>query len=427
MSDRPNIVLITCHDTGRHFGCYGIETVHTPTIDGLAADGHLFTNYFTTSPVCSPSRGAMLTGRYPQSNGLIGLTHSPWHWSFNEGERHLSHVLRDAGYHTGLFGLQHEDSDTDTLGFLETRAQRGSDGKRATALDVATAFSEFCASDAAARSPFYAQIGFFETHRPHDFGDVKPDASKGISVPPYLLDDQTSRREMAVQQGACRRVDEAVTIISRALDDANLTDDTIFVFTVDHGIEFPRAKWFCYDPGIEVALIVRWPDGGISGGKTRDRLLSNVDLFPTLLELIGEPVADNVEGLSFADYLLDEDASPKRDAVYSVFQGKDIRSVRTDRYKLIRNFSPRRLVPVPVDMTKSPAGREKCPVVQLFDLEKDPLEFNNIAEDPEYADTRKDLSDRLWAWMESVGDPSLKGPLPTPYYEEAIAEYHDRA
>ena len=107
MPERPNIVVITTHDTGRHFGCYGIETVHTPTIDGLAADGYQFTNYFTTSPVCSPSRGAMLTGRYPQSNGLIGLTHSPWHWSFNEGERHLSHVLRDAGYHTGMIGKWH--------------------------------------------------------------------------------------------------------------------------------------------------------------------------------------------------------------------------------------------------------------------------------------------------------------------------------
>ncbi len=426
MSTRPNIVVITCHDTGRHFGCYGIETVHTPAIDALAADGHLFTTYFTASPVCSPSRGAMLTGRYPQSNGLIGLTHSPWDWSFNEGERHLSRVLRDSGYRTGLFGLQHEDGDTDNLGFIESRAQRGPDGRRATALDVADAFADFCKTDGAEKTPFYAQIGFFETHRPHEFGEVEPDASKGVYIPPYLLDDQTARREMAVQQGACRRVDEAVKVISDALDGAGLTEDTIFIFTVDHGIEFPRAKWFCYDPGIEVALIVRWPNGGISGGAKRDRLLSNVDLFPTVLDLAGISIPENVEGLSFSDYLVDDTAEPKRDAVFSVFQGKDIRSVRTDRYKLIRNFEPRRLIPVPVDMTHKPAGREKCPVVQLFDLVRDPLEFDNVAEDPAYADIRKDLNDRLWKWMESVGDPSLKGPLPSPYYKEAIAEYHAR-
>ena len=426
MSDRPNIVLITCHDTGRHFGCYGIETVHTPSIDALAMDGYLFTNYFTTSPVCSPSRGAMLTGRYPQSNGLLGLTHSPWDWSFNEGEQHLSHILRDAGYHTGLFGLQHEDSDTDKLGFAEMHAQRGADGRRATALNAAGAFSEFCKTDAASKSPFYAQIGFFETHRPHDFGAVKPDASKGVYVPPYLIDEQRSRREMAVQQGACRRVDEAVAIISSALEAANLDENTILVFTVNHGIEFPRAKWFCYDPGIEVALVIRWPGGGISGGSERDRLLSNIDLLPTVLDLIGVSVPQNVEGLSFAEYLKDESVDPKRDAVFSMFQGKDIRSVRTDRYKLIRNFQPRRLIPVPVDMTKNPRSTEKCPVVQLFDLEKDPLEFDNVAEDTKYADVRKDLSERLWGWMEEVGDPSLQGPLPSPYYEEAIAEYRDR-
>jgi len=427
MPDRPNIVVITCHDAGRHFGCYGVETVHTPAVDALANDGHTFTDYFTTSPVCSPSRGAMLTGRYPQSNGLIGLTHSPWDWSFNEGEQHLSHVLRDAGYYTGLFGLQHEDADTGKLGFADTFAQRNDTGSRATALDVAESFSTFCKSDAAANSPFYAQIGFFETHRPHDFGDVEPDASKGVFIPPYLVDEHRSRREMAVQQGACRRVDDAVAIISEALDDAGLADNTIFVFTVDHGIEFPRAKWLCYDAGIEVALIVRWPDGGISGGASRDRLLSNVDLFPTLLDLIDAPIPENVEGLSFADYLQDASSSPKRDAVFSIFQSKDIRSVRTERHKLIRNFSPRRLLQVPYNMTESPAPREKCPVVQLFDLEKDPLECNNLAEDPKYADIRKDLSDKLWDWMESVEDPSLKGPMPSPYYLEAIAEYQTRA
>ena len=426
MANQPNIVIITCHDTGRHFGCYGIDTVYTPTIDALARDGHLYTNYFTSSPVCSPSRGAMLTGRYPQSNGLIGLTHSPWDWSFNEGERHLSHILQDAGYHTGLFGLQHEDSDTNTLGFNETRAQTGSDGKRATALDVASAFADFCESDASQNRPFYSQIGFFETHRPHDFGDVQPDASKGVYIPPYLVDNQTSRQEMAVQQGACRRVDEAVTIIANALDKAGLAEDTILVFTVDHGVEFPRAKWFCYDPGIEVALIIRWPGGGISGGEIRDRLLSNVDLLPTLLDLIDVPIPDNVEGLSFADYVSETSASPKRDAVFSVFQGKDIRSIRTDRYKLIRNFQARRLLPVPVDMTKNSHPTEKCPVVQLFDLQRDPNEFNDVSRNPGYAKTRKYLSGRLWDWMESVDDPSLSGPLPSPYYHEAINEYRTR-
>ena len=287
MPDRPNIILITTHDTGRHFGCYGIETVHTPTLDAIAGDAYLFDNYFTTVPVCSPSRGAMLTGRYPQTNGLVGLTHSPWDWYFHEGERHLSHILRDIGYHTGLFGLQHESADTNTLGFQETYAQRKPNGGRALCLDVAESLATFLKSDAASKSPFYAQVGFFETHRPHDYGEVTPDDSKGVYVPPYLKEDEISRAELALQQGAIRRVDEAVTIIHNALQESGLEDNTIFIFTVDHGIEFPRAKWFCYDAGIEVALIMRWPGGGIQGGEVCNHLLSNVDLLPTLIELIG--------------------------------------------------------------------------------------------------------------------------------------------
>lgn len=423
MPQRPNILIITTHDTGRHFGCYGIETVHTPAIDALADDGVKFTNYFTTSPVCSPSRGAMLTGRYPQSNGLIGLTHSPWDWSFNEGERHLSHILRDAGYYTALFGLQHEASDVNTLGFQSTPADRGTGGRR-TALDTAHDLAGFLTSDAASKSPFYAQVGFFETHRPHDFGDVQPDDSKGVYVPPYLLDDETSRRELALQQGAIHRVDEAVRIISNALRTSGLENDTLLIFTVDHGIEFPRAKWFCYDPGIEIALIVRWPDGGIAGGKTCDHLLSNVDFLPTLMDLIGHPIPCNVEGISFADVFKNPGAPPTRDAVFSIFQGSDSRSIRTNRYKFIRNFSPRRLVDVPVDMTRKPAPRIKQPVAQLYDLEKDPNEFHDVAQDPAYKEVYDILSARLFQWMEDVNDPSLNGPMPTPYYLEAIEEYH---
>ena len=426
LPDRPNVIVITTHDTGRHFGCYGVETVHSPAIDALAEDGCLFSNYFTTSPVCSPSRGAMLTGQYPQTNGLIGLTHSPWHWAFNEGERHLSHILRDAGYHTALFGLQHEASDVSTLGFQAMHGQKGPGGKRATAPDVAAALADFLKGDAASKTPFYAQVGFFETHRPHDFGDVQPDDSKGVYVPPYLIEDDVSRTQLALQQGAIRRADDAVKIIANALKESGLEDDTLLVYTVDHGIEFPRAKWFCYDPGIGVALIMRWPGGGIQGGKTCDHLLSNVDFLPTLLDLIGQPIPENVEGISFSEVFSHDDAPPTRDAVFSIFQGRDNRSIRTERYKLIRNFTPGRLLPVPVDMTNNPRAAVKCPVVQLYDLEKDPLEFVDVAEDPAYRDVRSELSERLWRWMEDVDDPTLKGPMPSPYYHEAMAEYHTR-
>lgn len=437
MATRPNIIVITTHDTGRHFGCYGVETVHTPAIDALAEDGCRFTNYFAAVPLCSPSRGAMMTGRYPQSNGLMGLTHSPWHWRLNAEERHLSHILSDAGYHTALFGLQHEATDVKTLGFQAQYADQRPTGGRCTADEVAQATVEFLKAEAKNQRPFYAQVGFFETHRVFDFGGVGSDDSKGVYVPPFLVENEAVVKDLADYQGAIRKADEAVGIITKGLAESGLAEETILVFTVDHGIPYPRAKGYVYDPGLTIALIVRWPGGGIQGKQTCDRLLSNVDFLPTLLNLIDVPVPENVQGVSFAGAFGREETQLPRDAIFAVMQSNELRCIRTERHKLIRNFVPRRLFATPVDVSVSVSSRwpataylvtsEECPAVQLFDLEKDPNEFQNVAEEAGYAKVRTELDDRLWAWLEEVGDPILEGLVPTPYYSRAMAEYAARS
>ena len=104
---KPNILFITCHDLGRHLGCYGVPTVHTPELDRLAASGVRLTRAFATAPSCSPSRAAIATGRYPHANGVMGLAHPPFGWDLHPGERHLAQLLGDAGYDTHLFGFQH--------------------------------------------------------------------------------------------------------------------------------------------------------------------------------------------------------------------------------------------------------------------------------------------------------------------------------
>lgn len=402
----------------------------------MAADGCLLTNFFAASPVCSPSRGALLTGRHPQSNGLMGLTHSPWNWSLNSGERHLSHILRDAGYHTVLFGLQHESDQTDSLGFaatvLEPRPDpREKSGKEHFQADqIGTAVAEFLHTRDSAQEPFFAQVGFTETHRRWDFGDVAPDDSNGVFVPPYLVENEASVRDLAQLQGAVRRVDEGIAIIAEALRQTGLDQETIFVFTIDHGIEVPRAKWYLYDPGVEIALIIRWTGGGIRGGVRCDELLGSVDFLPTLLELCQLPVPDNVQGQSFARALAGQALAHKQNGdeplVFSMYYDKgQNRSVRTNRYKLIRNFLPTRSYSVPIDIS-NPVQRAKCPVVEFYDLENDPLEFNNVAGDPAYADEFERLDDRLWRWLEEVSDPILAGPVAPPYYHEAIRDYRSR-
>ncbi|MBO0702917.1 MAG: sulfatase-like hydrolase/transferase, partial [Candidatus Dormibacteraeota bacterium] len=118
----PHILSITCHDLGRHLGCYGIESVHSPSLDRLAAGGARFDNAFCAAPQCSPSRAALATGRHPHSNGVMGLTHGGFAWDLSAGERPVATLLAEAGYSTHLFGLQHITRHLDRLGFGDVHA-----------------------------------------------------------------------------------------------------------------------------------------------------------------------------------------------------------------------------------------------------------------------------------------------------------------
>ena len=117
--DRPNVVLMICHDLGRHLGCYGVETVNSPNIDGFASGAVRFANNFCTAPQCSPSRASMMTGRYPHSNGILCLTHAHFAWRYNEGEVHIAQRFKEAGYRTVLAFIQHVTNDPESVGFDE--------------------------------------------------------------------------------------------------------------------------------------------------------------------------------------------------------------------------------------------------------------------------------------------------------------------
>ena len=436
--DRPNVLMITCHDLGQHVGCYGVKTVDTRHIDALAARGVRFHNYFAAAPTCSPSRGVMLTGRYPQSNGLMGLTHAPWWWKLNEGERHLAAILTDAGYTTTLIGLQHvTQGDPKELGYQNVRS-----AKRVAAETVRAAktFLKRAKPAGKAGKPFFAKVGFSEVHRVGGSYDHRePYTAKGVHIPPYLKDTEAIRDDLARFQADIRALDGCVGEILSALSASPVADNTLVIFTSDHGIAYTGAKWSLREAGLRIPLIL-WQSGTkLTGGKVFPQLMGNVDFLPTLLDLVGVKVPPNVEGVSFRGLIEGKTAEGPRKYVFAqrishALRDNTSRSIRGERYKLIRYFQQGRAVLFPTDADPAGVSRHTArpkrrggarPFAQLFDLEKDPHELHDIAAQPACSRIVKDLSRRLLAWMKQVNDPILKGPIATPYYRRSMRDFEE--
>jgi arylsulfatase A-like enzyme len=283
-----------------------------------------------------------------------------------------------------------------------------------------------------AAGPLYLEVNFFEPHRPYDHGGVEPDRSGGLQVPPYLPEIPAATEEVAALQGAIHKVDLQVGRILETLDTVGIADRTLVVFSADHGLAMPRAKCTLYDPGIGIALLVRWPEGGVSPGIAVEGLVSNVDVLPAVLEAAGAPVPARVQGTS----LLAAARGTGRGGREAVFAEKTyhsyydpMRCVRTERYKVIRNFESAFAVEVPGDVQQGAIFRadparyttDRHSVVELYDLERDPLEQRNLAGQVDVAEIERRLDARLWGWMEETEDPLLLGPIPSPVYHLAMA------
>lgn len=425
---RPNILLIVVHDLGTQLGCYGKRTVDSPNLDVFAEEGVRFVNHFATATFCSPSRGSIITGKYPHSSGLMGLVNLGW--NLPKHNVSMAQLLGAAGYETFLFGLQHEVKDVAQLGFhhVPQCASRN-------CADVSPVIADFLKERAGANvAPFYARVGFFEVHRFGDgyqrYGADAPDPDS-IDVPPFLKDTPGAREDLAQFHVAIREMDSGVGTILRALDESGLADNTIVVFTNDHGIDFPRAKGTVYDAGINTVLLMRWRSG-ISGGRTRTELLSNIDLLPTLLEAADVPVPEDVDGRSFLPLLLGRPYEPK-DAIFAeknTVPQDSKRAIRTSRWKYIRNYDEGPLIDLTSGMRTSLTGRDlggehlaPRPATELYDLEADPNELDSLSGKPEIEAIERTLAGCLHDWMTETNDPRLHGPISRP---EAEAEFRRR-
>ena len=426
-SKKPNILMITCHDIGQHMGCYGVKTVNTYNLDRLAYRGIRFAHSYSTSGVCSPGRGSLLTGRYPQSNGLMGLTHAPWWWKFNDSEHHIAELLKDAGYETYLIGLNHVDHNPKRLGYQHILS------KKVKAVETVNETKILIKNASDKRKPFFAKVGFFEVHRKFINGN---DSSNGLFVPPWLQNTEEIKDDLASFQGTIKYFDERVGEILDALESSNIADNTLVIITSDHGIPYPGAKWTVRKAGIETPLIIYQPDTIFSGGKVVDAIISNVDVLPTIFEFTGIKIPGNIQGRSFMPFLTGKVKTQPRIRAFSQYtpdmkRDNLSRSVITDKYHLIRYFDQGRAVEYPVAVNPQAFADhvQRCrtrwgarPFAQLYDIKKDPYELNDIGSKPEYASLVKEMSKNLLDWMGQVNDPLLKGPLRTPYYDKAIKD-----
>jgi arylsulfatase A-like enzyme len=216
--------------------------------------------------------------------------------------------------------------------------------------------------------------------------------------------------------------------VLKVLEEHKLVEDTILVVTTDHGIAMPMAKGTLRDPGLETFLLMRYPKGGWRHGHRIAEMISNVDILPTLLASSGLDIPENIQGLSFLPLLEGEDTQP-RDAIFAEKTFHDcydpMRCIRTRRFKYIRYFEKSSHHPFPGDIVNGGASRElgqipRSGIEELFDLEQDPNEEHNLAENSACGDVCQEMRTRLAGWMKSTQDPLLEGPVGSPFYQQSI-------
>jgi len=411
--DQPNILYVHSHDTGRYVQPYG-HAIPTPNIQRLAEQGVLFRKAFCAAPTCSPSRASLLTGQYAHSSGMLGLAHRGF--SLYNHKQHILHTLRKVGYYSALIGEEHLSKDPTAMGYDRVSKLEGYQADI-----VAPGAIEMLSNGLP--QPFFLSVGFFETHR--EF--LKPSSIKdaNYSLPPAPLPDTPrTRLDMGAFKASAWDLDQGVGAVLEALEANGLAGNTLVICTTDHGIAFPRMKGNLTDHGIGVMLIMRGP-GGFTGGKVSDSLVSQIDLFPTICDLLQIDRPGWLQGESLLPLMRGE-AEQIHDAIFAEVTYhaayEPQRSVRTQRWKYIRRFD-HHLGPVLPNCDDSPSKdvlmqygwKERSRALeQLYDLIFDPNEACNAATDLSNAIVLEEMRDRLDQWMSRTDDPLLHGPVPAP-------------
>ncbi len=410
----PNILYIHSHDTGRMTSPFGYK-VPTPNLQRLATEGILFRQAFCAAPTCSPSRASLLTGECPHSNGMLGLVNRGF--SMTDYQHHIIHTLRrEASYRSTLIGLQHIAKNPATIGYDQVEVIPGNHVEQVTPAAV-----QFLRNRP--QQPFWLTVGYFETHRKYRQAGPQDDW-RYIQPPPPIPDAPATRQDMANFHASVRKLDWGVGQVLGALEAAGLAENTLVISTTDHGIAFPKMKCNLYDGGMGVHLVMRGPRG-FRGGKVCDAMISHLDVFPTICDLLSITPPPWLQGRSFLPVLRGE-KEEINDAVFAEvnyhasYEPK--RAVRTKGWKYIRHFGTY-THPVLPNCDDGPSktlwvengwGKQNVPPEELYDLMFDPNERNNLAPVPSHRTTLQQMQKRLDDWMTATNDPLLRGPVKAP-------------
>ena len=445
----PNILIFLGDDMNWN-DCepYGNRIVKTPNIQKLANEGICLDNMFTSTAMCAPTRQQLMTGLYPIRSGGF-----PNHSIVYDGVKSFANHFRDIGYEIALIGKKHygptESFPINYLGGLQH-----DDGKEEN--DI---FLDKIKPIVSGDKPFFLIIAQNQPHTPWNRGNTNNYPPESIEIPEYMVNSDLTRKGLSSYYAEITYMDSLLGRTLKIINDSEKTQNTISIFTSEQGYIFPFGKWTCYDLGLKTAFIVKWP------GKIKPKTRSNattqyVDVIPTLLEAVGKnPQEVNVgisdydgnfgfDGKSFLDVLIGA-KDEHRDYTFGVHttrgiingsESYPIRSIRSKKYKYILNLNHNQIFNN--ILTAEDYGRpsflrdemippmfiyrswiknakdkyelewvksyQKRPNEELYDLEKDPFEKNNIANQPVYNDVKKDLKEKLKIWMEQQGDKGIE-------------------
>ncbi|UCE17229.1 MAG: sulfatase [Gemmatimonadota bacterium] len=436
MSER-NILLLISDDHGiDQTGCYGNTIIQTPNIDRLADEGVRFTHAFTTAASCSPSRSSLLTGLYPHQNGQYGLAHRQHHFSMFDWVETMPTLLKRAKYRTGLIGKLHVEPHSLFHFDYEISSEEIMENRDVS--KMAEKAGEFFRQKT--QQPFFLLIGYSDPHRlkRKDFGNkqtypgiVPRSYDPGdVIVPDFLPDIPEVREELADMYESITRLDTGVGMVLKELQNSGQYESTLILYLSDNGIPFPGAKTNLYDAGVRVPLIIRFP--GVKRRYVSAAVISFIDLLPTVLEWTGVSRPEYpLPGRSFLS-ILDERNPQGWDEVYfshsfhQVTMNYPMRALRTSRYKYILNLFPELEFPGASDLIASKTWQGivdrklewmgarrvetylKRPKEELYDIERDPHEVNNLSTDSHSSEILIELRNRLTKMRTNTDDPWLE-------------------